>query len=111
MDSVKSNLQGFWVDEKVISKANHELLWLEFNDKYTAYWEIIPFNKEIEESQTLPFNSCATVASLIKIDSNVSIELTGFLYKDTLKIEKLTKTRLHVNGIKYRRHKGYEFLK
>ncbi len=110
LDSVRENLNGFWVPENQIDAE--EILWLDFHkEKNSATWEIIPYNEEIKRTKELPMTSCSTIAGLIKLNGKIQLEFIGLGGSDTTEIKSLTKTKFKLDGITYLRHKGYGFLK
>ena len=110
LDSVRENLNGFWIPENKID--SDEILWLDFHKtKNFSTWEIIPYLEEIERTESLPIKSCPTIAGLIKLDGKVQIEFVGLVGSDTTEIQSLTKTKFKIDGMTYLRHKGYDFLK
>lgn len=109
IDSVRVNLNGFWIEEENINSK--EILWLNFlPNSYSTNWIMIPYNKEISKSHKLPMESCPTNAELLKMNNETHIRFVGLVYSDTAKIEQLTKTKLKIEGITYLKHKGYPFL-
>ena len=110
LDSVRENLNGFWIPEKQIDAE--EILWLNFHkEKNSTTWELIPFNEEIKRTETLPVKSSPTIVELIKLNGKTQMEFVSLGGTDTTKIEHLTKTKFKIDGITYLRHKGYDFLK
>lgn len=110
LDSVRENLNGFWIPENHIDSEN--ILWLDFHKtKNRATWETIPYSKEIQRTEELPIKSCPTIAGLIKLNGKVQMEFVSLTGSDTTEIEVLTKTKFKIHGMTYLRHKGYEFLK
>lgn len=110
LDSVRENLNGFWIPEKQIDAE--EILWLNFHkEKNSTTWELIPFNEEIKRTETLPVKSSLTIVELIKLNGKTQMEFASLGGTDTTKIEHLTKTKFKIDGITYLRHKGYDFLK
>jgi hypothetical protein len=110
LDSVRENLNGFWIPENHIDSEN--ILWLDFDKKKNmTTWEIIPYTNEIKRSKILPDKSCPTIAELIKLNGKVQIEFVSLGGSDTTKIESLTKTKFRTDGMTYLKHKGYDFLK
>jgi hypothetical protein len=110
LDSVRENLNGFWIPENNINGEN--ILWLDFHkEKNFATWETIPYTEEIKRTEALPMTSCATIAGLIKLNGKIQLEFVGLGGSDTTEIESLTKTKFKLDGITYLRHKGYDFLK
>ncbi len=70
LDSVRENLNGFWIPENNIN--GEEILWLDFHKtKNFSDWETIPYTKEIERTEELPMKSCPTLAGLIKLNGKV----------------------------------------
>lgn len=109
LDSVRKNLNGFWVPEYNINGKN--ILWLNFHEKKNiATWQTIPYTEEIKQTEELPITSCSTIAELIKLNGKVQIEFVDLGGSDTTEIEYLTKTKFKIDGITYLKHKGYEFL-
>ena len=90
LDSVRDNLNGFWIPEDEVE--GQEILWLDFTNgkKSTEWWEM-PYTSEIERTQTIPIKSCPTYIGLIEIDGQIKLERVGFLFSDTTKIEYLSK--------------------
>ena len=110
LDSVRENLNGFWIPENHLDSEN--ILWLDFHKtKNFATWEIIPYSDEIKKTEELPIKSCPTTAGLIKLDGKTQMEFVSFGGSETTQIEKLTKTKFKIDGMTYLRHKGYDFLK
>ena len=110
LDSVRENLNGFWIPENHLNSEN--ILWLDFHKtKNSTTWETIPYSEEIERTEELPIKSCPTIAGLIKLDGKVQMEFVSLGGSDTTEIESLTKTKFKIDGITYLRHKGYDFLK
>ncbi|WP_299438257.1 hypothetical protein [uncultured Aquimarina sp.] len=110
LDSVRENLNGFWIPENQID--SEEILWLDFHKKKnSATWETIPYNDEIKLTESLPFKSCPTTVELIKLNGKTQMEFVSLGGSNTTEIEYLTKTKFKIDGITYLRHKGYEFLK
>ncbi len=110
LDSVRENLNGFWIPENQIDSES--ILWLDFHKtKNLAYWETIPYSKEIERTEELPIKSCSTITGLIKLDGKTQMEFVNLGDSDITEIEYLTKTKFKIDGITYLRHKGYDFLK
>ncbi len=110
LDSVRENLNGFWIPENHIDSEN--ILWLDFDkNKNMTTWEIIPYTNEIKRTEILPIKSSPTIAGLIKLDGKVQIKFVGLGGSDTTKIESLSKTKFRIDGITYLKHKGYDFLK
>ncbi|WP_108809096.1 hypothetical protein [Aquimarina spinulae] len=109
IDSVRENLNGFWIPKNEISVEN--ILWLDFDkNKNSAFWETIPYTSEIKRTEILPMKSCLTFVGLIKLDGKIQLEFVSLGGSDTTKIELLTKTKFRIDGITYLKHKGYEFL-
>ncbi len=110
MDSVRENLNGFWIAENEVDGQN--ILWLDFNngENSTEWWEM-PYTTEIERTQIIPVKSCGTYIGLIKIDGQVKLERAGLVFSDTTNIEYLSKTKFKIQGTIYLKHKGYDFLK
>ena len=110
LDSVRENLNGFWIPENEIN--GERILWLDFDKKKNfATWETILYTEEIERTEELPFSSSSTIAGLIKLNGKIQLEFVGLGGSDTTDIESLTKTKFKLDGITYLRHKGYDFLK
>ncbi len=110
LDSVRENLNGFWIPENNIDGEN--ILWLDFHKmKNFATWETIPYTEEIKRKEELPMTSCSTIAELIKLNGKVQMEFVSLVGSDTTKIESLTKTKFKIDGMTYLKHKGYDFLK
>lgn len=110
LDSVRENLNGFWIPENNVN--GEDILWLDFHKKKnSASWETIPYNEEIKQTEEPPITSCSTIAGLIKLNGKVQMEFMGLGGSDTTEIEFLTKTKFKLDGITYLRHKGYDFLK
>ncbi len=110
MDSVRENLNGFWIPEDDVD--GQEILWLNFNkDKNSTSWERIPYTSEIKRTQILPYRSCPTYIGLIKINGQVKMKRVGLTFSDTTNIEYLSKNEFKVHGMTYLKHKGYDFLK
>lgn len=110
LDSVRENLNGFWIPENHIDSEN--ILWLDFNkNKNSTNWKIIPYSEEIERTEDLPIKSCPTIAGLIKLNGKVQIEFVSLGGSDTTEIESLTKTKFKIDEMTYLRHKGYDFLR
>ncbi|MDZ4148459.1 MAG: hypothetical protein U1C58_09265 [Flavobacteriaceae bacterium] len=110
LDSVRENLNGFWIPENHIDAEN--ILWLSFDKKKNmTTWEMIPYNNEIKRTERLPIKSCPTIVELIKLNGETQLEFVNLTSSDTAKIENLTKIKFKINGMTYLKHKGYEFLK
>jgi len=110
LDSVRENLNGFWVPENQIESKS--ILWLNFHKKKNfSTWEIIPFTEEIKRTESLPIKSCPTLTGLIKLNGKIQMEFVSLGGSDTTEIESLTKTKFKIDGMTYLRHKGYDFLK
>ncbi|MGB1042438.1 MAG: hypothetical protein ACPGU6_03520 [Tenacibaculum sp.] len=110
LDSVRENLNGFWIPENHIDSEN--ILWLDFHkEKNSTTWEIIPYSEEIKRTESLPTKSCSTFARLIKLNGKVQMEFVSLGGSDTTEIESLSKTKFKIDGMTYLRHKGYDFLK
>lgn len=110
LDSVRENLNGFWVPENNIDSEN--ILWLDFHkEKNFATWETIPYTEEINRTEELPMTSCSTIAGLIKLNDKVQLDFVRLGGSYTTEIESLTKTKFKFDGMTYLRHKGYDFLK
>ncbi len=110
LDSVRENLNGFWILENNIDGEN--ILWLDFHKvKNFATWETIPYTEDIKRTEELPMTSCSTIAGLIKLNGKVQLEFVGLGGSDTTEIESLSKTKFKIDGMTYLRHKGYDFLK
>lgn len=110
LDSVRENLNGFWVPENQIDAE--EILWLDFHkEKNSATWEIIPYNEQIKRTESLPYKSCPTMVELIKLNGKTQMEFVSLGGSSTTEIQHLTKTKFKIDGITYLRHKGYDFLK
>ncbi len=110
LDSVRENLNGFWIPENHIDAEN--ILWLDFHkDKNSATWEIIPYTEEIKRTESHPIKSCPTIVGLIKLNGQTQMEFVSLGGSDTTKIEYLTKMKFKIDGMTYLRHKGYDFLK
>ncbi len=110
LDSVRKNLNGFWIPENNIKGEN--ILWLNFHKvKNFATWEIIPYTEDIKRTEELPITSSSTIAGLIKLNGKVQLEFVGLGDSDTTEIEVLTKMKFKIDGMTYLRHKGYDFLK
>lgn len=110
LDSVRENLNGFWIPENNINGEN--ILWLDFHkNKNFATWETIPYTEEVKRTEELPMSSCSTIAGLIKLNGKVQMEFVSLVGSDTTEIELLTKTKFKIDGMTYLRHKGYDFLK
>jgi len=108
LDSVRENLNGFWIPENHID--GEIVLWLDFHKKKnSSAWEIIPYSDEIKQDEELFIQSCLTLASLIKLNNKVKIEFVGLGGSDTTEIQSLTKTKFKIDGMTYLRHKGYAF--
>jgi len=110
IDSVRENLNGFWILEN--KAESNEIVWLKFpkNSDLTS-WNIIGYDKENEKTKQIDYNSSAPFIKLIKHNKKIEIEFTTLSNRDTVKIEKLTKTKLKISGTTYLKHKGYKFLK
>ncbi|RMB64044.1 hypothetical protein EAX61_01295 [Dokdonia sinensis] len=109
LDSVRENLNGFWIPEKDIN--GKEILWLDFHKtKNSSTWELIPYNEEIKRNESITMNSSSTIVSLIKENGETQMEFVSLVGLDTTEIEKLSKTKFKIDGITYLRHKGYDFL-
>jgi len=109
LDSVRKNLNGFWIPENEID--GEEILWLNFEkNKNSTSWNIIPYTNEIKRSKILPYRSCPTFAGLVQLDGEVQMEFVGLGGSDTTKIKSLTKTKFKIRGTTYLKHKGYDFL-
>jgi hypothetical protein len=109
LDSVRKNLNGFWIPENHIDAES--ILWLDFHkEKNSATWEIIPYTEEIKRTELLPIKSCPTFAGLMKLNGKVQMEFVSLGGSDTTEIEFLTKTKFKIDGMTYLRHKGYDFL-
>jgi hypothetical protein len=110
LDSVRENLNGFWIPENDID--GEEIIWLEFHKKKNfATWEIISFTEEQKQTESLYMNSCSTIAELIKLNGKIQMSFVNLVSSDTTEIEYLTKTKFKIDGMTYLRHKGYDFLK
>ncbi|WP_350287210.1 hypothetical protein [uncultured Croceitalea sp.] len=109
LDSVRENLNGFWIPEDDVD--GQEILWLDFNngENSTSWWEM-PYTSEIKRTQTIPVKSCQTVIGLIKINGQVNIERVGLTFSDTTNIKYLSKNKFKIHGTTYLKHKGYDFL-
>ncbi|KQC33206.1 hypothetical protein AAU57_07680 [Nonlabens sp. YIK11] len=109
LDSVRDNLNGFWILEDVLDEEN--LLYLDFDkENNVTSWETIPFSREIEQSGVIPMISCRPWVTIIKPHDKVELEFVGLYYSDTLEIESLSKTKFKIDGLTYLRHKGYDFM-
>lgn len=110
LDSVRDNLNGFWIPEDDVD--GQEILWLDLkNGKKSTEWWKMPYTSEIERTQIIPIRSCPTHISLIEIDGQIKLKRVGFLFSDTTKIEYLSKNKFKVYGTTYLKHNGYDFLK
>ncbi|WP_158254440.1 hypothetical protein [Tenacibaculum sp. SG-28] len=110
IDSVKENLNGYWVmDLGRRNTSTETILCLKFNE-YSAFWEHVIIKNGML-NKTFEFNTSGPVASLIKVNDSVKIELVNLGGADTTKIEYLTKTKFRINDITYFKHKGYPELK
>ncbi|AXT59211.1 hypothetical protein D1816_02225 [Aquimarina sp. AD10] len=110
LDSVRENLNGFWIPEN--DRNGQEILWLNFeSNKNLTDWETIPYTDEIKQTEILPYKSCPTIVTLIKVNKEVQMQFVSLDGQDTTKIDQLTKTKFKIGGTTYLRHKGYEFLK
>lgn len=110
LDSVRENLNGFWVSENHIDTEN--ILWLDFHkEKNSSNWEIIPYNDEIKLTESLPIKSCPIYVRLIKINGKTQMEFVSMNGSDTTMIQYLTKTKFKIDEKTYLRHRGYDFLK
>jgi len=110
LDSVRENLNGFWIPEK--NKNGEEILWLDFHKtKNYSYWETIPFNEEYEKTKSLPLQTCLEFAELININGKVQIQFVGLGGSDTTEIKYLSKSKFKLDETTFLRHKGYDFLK
>ncbi|WBL23825.1 hypothetical protein [Zunongwangia sp. HRR-M8] len=110
LDSVRENLNGFWIPNNNIN--GEEILWLNFHrTKNFSEWETIPYTEEIEQTEELFMGSCPTLAGLIKLNGKIQIEFVSLGGSDTTEIESLSKTKFKIDGTTYLRHKGYDFLK
>ncbi|MEW7279547.1 hypothetical protein ABW636_13215 [Aquimarina sp. 2201CG1-2-11] len=110
LDSVRENLNGFWIPKT--DRNGQEILWLNFeSNKYLADWKTIPYTDEIKQTEILPYKSCTTIVTLIKVNGKVQMQFVSLGGQDTTKIDQLTKTKLKIDGITYLKHKGYEFLR
>ncbi len=91
LDSVRENLNGFWIPENNID--GEKVLWLDFHKvKNFTTWETIPYTEEIKRTEELPMTSCSTIAGLIKLNGKVQLEFIGLGVSDTTEIESLSKT-------------------
>ena len=107
LDSVRKNLNGFWIPEN--DQEELEILWLNFeSNKNITNWETIPYTDEIKRTEILPYKSCPTIITLIKVNNEVRIQFVSLGAQDTSKIDQLTKTKFKIDGITYLKHKGYE---
>jgi hypothetical protein len=110
LDSVRENLNGFWVSENRIGSG--EILWLDFHkEKNSTTWEIIPFNEEIQQTKLLPIKSCPAFVKLTKQNETTVMKFVSLGGSDTTQIQYLTKNKFKIRNNVYLRHKGYSFLK
>jgi len=110
IDSVKENLNGYWaMDLGKRNTSTETLLYLRFNE-YSAIWEHVVIKNGML-NKTFEFKTSRPVASLIKVNDSVKIQLVNLGGADTTKIEYLTKTKFRINDITYFKHKGYPELK
>ncbi|WP_272151048.1 hypothetical protein [Tenacibaculum aiptasiae] len=110
IDSVRENLNGFWLMDLNTKNSNIEtILCLQFYNNLSS-WEHINYNKKLLNNY-YETNSCEPIASLIKIKDSVRIVFIGLGGSDTTKIDFLSKTKLKINNRIYLKHKGYSILK
>ena len=125
IDSVCINLNGFWINETKLEsdtiiyiKTNHMSL--------DGVWRKLPFNEKIQKEKMIPvFENCN---SIVFYEENDSIYLDFYDKKETewidengvkniefkskkIKIDYLSRISFEMNGKRYLRHKGYDFLK
>jgi len=111
IDSVRKNLDGFWIIQDVID-SEEEILWLSCQQEGNSIdWNMIPYKEESRKTKTITIESCQPVVSLIQIKGKICIEFINLVGADTLEIEYLSKTRFELGGTTYLRHQGYDFLK
>ena len=110
LDSVRENLNGFWVLESQSNEENLLLLDFEKQDSLSTWNTISLTEKDIKE-KTIPITSCQSFAHLLKSNREVQILFVSLGGQDTTNIDYLTKTKFKINGMTYFKHKGYNFLK
>lgn len=108
LDSVRENLNGYWLIELEKDSATERILCLKFT-KNSSLWENVGYKNNFLNN-SIEFISCEPVASLIKVKDSVQIEFVGLGSSDTTKIEYLSKTKFIIGGITYLKHKGYPEL-
>jgi len=107
LDSVRENLNGFWIPEDEIRPKN--ILWLDFHEtKNFTYWETIPNSKKTLRTGEFPVESCPTIVSLIKVDGKTQLKFVGLTSSGTAEIEYLTRTKFKIYGTTYLRHRGFD---
>ncbi len=110
IDSVRTNLNGFWILENKLEF--NEIVWLDFSHKRNStYWEEIIYEKENEETKTWISDSSNAIVELVKTDNGTGLKFVYLTGQKIREIEKMTKTSFTMNGNIYLRHKGYDFLK
>ena len=110
LDSVRKNLNGFWLFDDNRGRSQEEAILIVNFKNNIGTWEHVGYNKGFL-SNSVSYYSCQPIANLIKVNDSIKIEFTGMGGSDTTKIEYLSKTKLMLNGTTYLKHKGYEILK
>jgi hypothetical protein len=110
LDSVRENLNGFWVREDDIDEET--IVWLDFyKESNVTNWEVMQYSEDIKQIEELAIPTCPTTATLIKSNGKIHFKFVSLGGSDTLEIESLYKNRFIIDGISYLRHRGYDFVK
>jgi len=109
LDSVRENLNGFWVPEKRID--TNMLLYLDFNRiNNLSGWDHSTVYNDINGERTFSYASCQPIVEIIKINDLAYLKFISLFGSDTTRIEFLSKTKFKINQSTYLKHRGYDFL-
>ncbi len=109
IDSVRENLNGFWINEVYIDKNYIE--WFDFDkNRNTSSWDFIPYNENDYQDKVVPISTCSSIVELLKLNNRVHLNVVGMGGSDTIKIESLNENRLEIGKTIYLRHRGYDFM-
>lgn len=109
LDTVKKYLNGFWLLEDTNSNSEGEkILSLKFGEKNVSSWME---DEVFDNGDLIVTESSASFATLIKVKDTVCLEFLGLTgVGDTVNIKYLSKTKLSIGNLNYRKHKGYAIL-